>query len=64
MNLQLPTNDLKYINPKNLGSRKKIDISYTKDKDENLCIIFHITQKSRVLVKDVDIFEDLYLKAE
>lgn len=50
---------LETINPKELGIRKKLDIFITKDLKDNIIILFHITQKSRFLQKDVDKIDEI-----
>jgi len=47
------------IDHKQLGIRKKIEIFIAKDLNDQTSIIFHITQKSRFLQKDVDKIEDI-----
>jgi hypothetical protein len=48
------------IEPKLLGIRKKIEIIIENEKN---CLII-VSQKSRILRKDVSIFEDIFLKVK
>jgi len=50
------------IAPKELGIRNKIKIYKATEVSGNFCAIFAISQKSRVLMKDVHKFEEIYAK--
>lgn len=52
-------NEREEVLPKDLGVRKKTGIFYAKDH-----LIFVISQKSRVLVKDTEKIEDILKKTE
>lgn len=47
------------LDPKSMNIRKKLSL-YKKDQE----LLLHITQKSRVLQKDVEGFEDILSKVE
>ena len=50
---------IKTIDIKDLGIRKKIDIFIAEDLNNNKHVIFYITQKSRFLQKDVTKIEEI-----
>lgn len=50
------------ITPNRLGIRNKIRMYEATDIQGNLWAIFVISQKSRLLMKDVHKFEEIYLK--
>ncbi len=50
------------IAPKELGIRNKIKIFKATDTSGYFWAIFAVSQKSRVLMKDVHKFEEIYLK--
>ena len=51
--------NIKIINPKDFGIRKKLGIFEALDQNDNNTLIFYITQKSRFLQKDVDKMEEI-----
>jgi hypothetical protein len=51
---------IKQLEPKELKIRKKIDIFIATSQDDSLTLILHTEQKSRLLQKDVDKFEEIY----
>ncbi len=55
----LDTTDVVYINPKDLKIRKKIDIFINESKN---ILYIHSAGKSRILQKDVEDFENIFLK--
>ncbi len=50
------------ITPKELGIRNKIKLYKGTDIKGNFWVIFAISQKSRLLMKDVVKFEEIYMK--
>ena len=50
------------VSPKELGLRNKIKIFHATDKTNKFWAIFAISQKSRILMKDVAKFEEIYKK--
>ena len=50
------------ILPKDLGIRNKIKIYNARDTHNVACAIFAVSQKSRLLMKDVHKFEEIYIK--
>ncbi len=50
------------ITPKELGIRNKIKIYKATDTNGNFWVFIAVSQKSRLLMKDVKKFEEIYLK--
>ena len=50
------------ITPKELGIRNKIKIYKATDTNNKFWAIFAVSQKSRLLMKDVNKFEEIYAK--
>ena len=50
------------VSPKELGIRNKIKIFKATDPKGYFWAIFAVTQKSRLLMKDVHKFEEIYMK--
>ena len=50
------------VSPKELGIRNKIKIYKATDTNNKFCAIFAVSQKSRLLMKDVHKFEEIYSK--
>lgn len=50
------------ISPKELGIRNKIKIYKATDTNNKFWAIFVINQKSRILMKDIHKFEEIYTK--
>ena len=50
------------IAPKELGIRNKIKIYKASDTNNRYWAIFAVSQKSRLLMKDVHKFEEIYMK--
>ncbi|MGB5868522.1 MAG: hypothetical protein WBG69_11680 [Arcobacteraceae bacterium] len=51
--------NLKQLNPKDYGIRKKLDIFTAQNNADEETLILHIVQKSRFLQKDVDKIEEI-----
>jgi len=52
------------ISPRDIGVRKKLHIYKAVDQHNNTYCILYINQKSRVLQKEVDIYENIHHKIE
>ncbi|SFV62922.1 hypothetical protein MNB_SM-6-657 [hydrothermal vent metagenome] len=50
------------IPPKDLGIRNRIKIFHATDTNGYFWVIFAVSQKSRILMKDVHKFEEIYAK--
>ncbi|MEA3353090.1 MAG: hypothetical protein U9Q33_04645 [Campylobacterota bacterium] len=57
-------NTVRGVEPKELNIRKKLYIYTALDNNKNHICILNITQKSRVLQKDIEIFEDIFKKLQ
>ena len=56
--------DIQEIAPKDIGVRKKLHIYEAIDNNKNSFYIISISQKSRVLQKDVVQYEEIYQKVQ
>ena len=54
--------NMQEITPKELGIRNKIKIYIATDTSNKYWAIFALSQKSRILMKDVHKFEEIYTK--
>lgn len=61
-NIDHKIKDIIKIDAKDLKIRKKIDIYSAKNDNEQNCIYLYISQKSRVLQKEVEKVEEIYNK--
>ncbi len=50
---------LESIEPKELGSRKRVKLFFGTGDDSYYCFVVKVSQKSRVLVKDAEVFVEL-----
>lgn len=50
------------VAPKELGIRNKIKIYHATDTNNKFWAIFAVSQKSRILMKDVHKFEEIFIK--
>lgn len=61
-NTDIDFTDIQEILPSNIGVRKKLYIYKATNQHNDIYCILYINQKSRVLQKEVDIYEDIYSK--